>query len=498
MISSTHTLIAKAALILLVTGFSAGCSSALRYDNETQRQLVEHAQVIERINQPAAEIWPGFWSARPSYILYQRQGPALVVSDTTPEGDYQQLTPRFYYFPNGLPRLSDSFHIDYQLGELQATAASLQATPRATVSLLFHEAFHGYQREHFSRGQASEFVEASVFQDPQIRALLELRRLLLAQALDATPEQVIQPLEDLLIIDQVLLLQMGVDAVKRLHQLELIEGSADYVGAQAEMLTQTRGGALDAAQRLTNHAIKDRLRSLPNGVHHTTELRRYSYGTGAALVAIANRLARAADTLATNTLATNNPATLIQQSPSLQALYEGWLDFSEPNDETINSLLSRHPFDELVQWAYQQSSPSQALNLEQFAALTPATLDFAIHLKSKQATSALDVNFSTGNGGFTQPAENSYVLPAPQSVSVYAHMTSLLVEGAATHLQSPGEEPILRLQVKVDELPPLCGEQPSCQIEGLEFSWHGVEFSHQALASIRREENHLHIDVTEL
>src|SRR5690554_3154179 len=99
MISSTHTLIAKAALILLVTGLSAGCSSALRYDNETQRQLVEHAQVIERINQPAAEIWPGFWSARPSYILYQRQGPALVVSDTTPEGDYQQLTPRFYYFP---------------------------------------------------------------------------------------------------------------------------------------------------------------------------------------------------------------------------------------------------------------------------------------------------------------------------------------------------------------------------------------------------------------
>ncbi|RUO29170.1 hypothetical protein CWE12_09285 [Aliidiomarina sedimenti] len=462
----------------LLISWLAACSSQIATENETQRELVEHAQYIERAAAQAEELWPDFWSANTPFIVYFRQGPALLVSEQVPEGDYQQLSERYYYYEDSLPRLSDSFHIDYQAGDIVATAVSLQSSPQDTLSLLFHEAFHGYQRSHFSRTAVAEFVDPDAFKNPQVRALLQLRRDLLEQALDAPVERVPGLLDDLLTIDHLLVMQMGAEPMERMHQLEIIEGTAEYIGLTAGRLVHPR---FNVTRR-----VKDHLQVNPEGVHNSSNLRRYSYGTGAAQVILATRLEQDAQ-------------QQINDASSLNALLAEWRQFEEPDEARINDLLARYPIEALVEWAYQQSSPDQALNLEQFAALTEATLDFAIHLKSKQATAGLDVNFSSGTGGFTQPQQGSYVLPQPQSISIYGNMTKLLIEGAATHMQSPGDEsPVLRLQVKVDSLPVLCDGNESCQLESIDFTWQGIEFSHAAETSVRQQGSHLHIDVTEL
>ncbi|MCC5879783.1 MAG: hypothetical protein JJU03_07810 [Idiomarina sp.] len=471
---TSHKLFFGSLLLILL----AGCSSQLRTENDTQRELVEHAKYIERTAARAEALWPDFWHSSTLFIVYVQQGPALLVSQVTPVGDYEQLSETYFYFERGLPRLSGSFNIDYQVGDIVSTAVSLRETPQDTLSLLFHEAFHGYQRHHFNSAAIDEFVHEDAFKDPQVRALLQLRRLLLQNSLKAPAQQLSHLVDDLLTIDHLLVLLMGADPVERMHYFELREGTAEYVEHAANRLTSPSYNI--------EGAVSQRLEVLPQGVHHNTELRIYSYGTGAAQVLIAKRMVQSAE-------------QQINAAPSLHALFTQWRGYAEPSDDTINGLLSRYPFETTLEWAYEHSDPEAALTLERFAVLDDATLDFSIHLKSPQAADALDLNVSSGPDGFTQPQQGSILFPRPDSVSIYAAMTSLLIEGVATHLQTPiDDNRVLRVQVKVDSLPELCEQASSCQLDTLDFNWQGVQFSHESDVSVRQDGSHLYIEVVEL
>ena len=461
------------------------------------KTLLAHAEAVHRASREHELIWQQFWNPQQGFIIYYRQGPALLYTQSEPLPGGLEVAPNTYFYATGLDRLTDGIFLRYPVGDKTVTAVALQSSMEETAGLLFHEAFHVHQAEYFNQRLEARFVDDTLFADAHVRALLEMRRQVLLAALTdiadsrpSTSQARLRPHQlALLTLDNELRESIGDATLERLYQLEIIEGTAALVGLRAHLLSlpnHPRGVDLHAS--MTTNLSKGLARP-EGGIHSASDLRLYAYGTGAASVFLLAQLSSDYQTLIATKLVDAQVLTLLEPSTAPRPLtavfaaydYAGWLS-----------------------WAEADETSSQQLSLPDFATLTPATLDIAIGLHSAAAAQALNVNFSSGTRGFSQPAQGSYMLPQPLSVSVHGRQTSLLIEGPATHLMSPQQDsPVLRLQVKVESLPALCAYNPdgtrvlSCELDAISFEWQGVQFEHQATTSVSQRGQHLHIDVHE-
>lgn len=457
------------------------------------RTLLAHAEAVHRASRESELIWQNFWLPQQGFILYQRQGPALLYSHSEPLAGGLMVAPNTYFYPTGLDQLTDSIFLRYPVGDTTVTAVTLQSSVEETTGLLFHEAFHVHQAEYFNQRLEARFVDDALFTDAEVRALLEMRRQVLLKALqERAPDaqtSLAQHLQALLTLDDELRKRIGDAALERLYQLEIIEGTAELVGLRAHLLSlPDYPRAVDLQASLISN-LSQRLQRPEAGIHSASDLRLYAYGSGAASVFLLAQLSSDYQALISSGLVDAQVLTLLAPRASSRSLTEIYADYDYAG---------------WLSWAEADEASRQQLSLPDFAALTPATLDIAIGLHSAAAAQALNVNFSSGVQGFSQPTEGSYMLPQPQSVSVHGRHTSLLIEGPATHLISPQQDnPTLRLQIKVDSLPTLCAHNPdgtrvlSCELDTINFHWQGVQFEHQATTIVNQRGQHLHIDVHE-
>ncbi|MCC5879934.1 MAG: hypothetical protein JJU03_08585 [Idiomarina sp.] len=479
-------------VLLFLLGALPGCSASSRTaDNFSPdiNRLLEHAEYIHRAGARHELIWQNFWDHEQGFLLYIRQGPALLYTHSTPIPGGDQVAPHTYLYADGLERLTDSIFLRYPLPETTVTAVVLQSNGEQTAGLLFHEAFHAWQSTHFKQRMDSRYVNDDAFADPHVRALLQMRREVLSTALTHQHLSA-NTVGALRTIDDLLRENLGDSIIERLYQLELIEGSAELVGTRAQILSlpeTTR--RIDFAASLRANLV-DGLSSRQGSVHSASDLRFYAYGTGAASAYILAQL----DPNYQRMLATE----LVDQ----QILSQLNLPAEPPSPARLYRQLR---YSHWLDWATRDEQTERSLSLSNFAALTPATLDIRINMHSAAAAAALNVNFSSGLQGFSQPLAGSYMLPEPLSVSVHGANTSLLIEGPATHLMSPRDDtPALRLQIKVESLPALCSFNPdgtrvlTCELDSLSLDWEGVQFEHKATTTIEQRGQSLYINVDEL
>lgn len=479
---------------LLILALNACSTTPSRSPTDT---LLEHAQAIHEVARQSDKLWTGLQGPDETagFIVYYRTGPALLYTPGAPIPGGEQIAPHSYLYINGLPRLTDGFQLNYELPDSAVTAVSVQKTPADTAELFFHEAFHVFQSTHFSTNDGVEFVADSVFAEPELRALLQVRRIILRETMQAIAHPTTEStadisdyLYDLQAIDTLMSELVRPSTLNRIYQLERLEGSAELVGLRAQALsTHPAHPDLDVA---TANLISKRLAEPEHSVRDGSELRLYSYGSGAALVAALQQI-------------NDDYESLINKHPSIVSAITHALPNLPQNQDVIDSTLSRYNFTHWMDWAYRDSHEEDVLTLQHFTDLSPSTLIIAIHLHSAAAAAGLDVNFSSGTAGFSQPEEGSYILPEPVSVSVHSANMSLLIEGTPTHLMPPNTgSPKLQLLIKTKALPLLCGESKSsreyhCELETLTFGWEGVQFEHRAAAQVRREGQNLYININE-
>lgn len=182
--------------LLWVLAVIAGCASLSRLETPNVDEIV--VRVLNN-EQRLTEIWPGFWSPGKSFLVFDPSGDALVRTLAEPPSPFRPLQPgdalaspelldARVYFHAGVPEgLTESFRIAYPLGEEKLIAVPRRSTMADSLKFLFHESFHGYQREHFHEDEDTDrvlFVPPEAF-SPESLVLARLEQQVLGAALAA-------------------------------------------------------------------------------------------------------------------------------------------------------------------------------------------------------------------------------------------------------------------------------------------------------------------------
>lgn len=438
-------------------------------------QLHQHADRIEQLAAQQSLDWGDFLAEPLSFIVYEPEGAALLVTSAEPAQGYTQQTTNRYLYPDGLPRLSSAFILNYPIGTLSVTAVSLRDSPQQTAKTFFHEHFHSYQDTRFTAVATHRALSSEHFTNPQIRALLEMRRQLLVQAL-RSEQPASDFLHDLQALDHLLAMQFDDTALTHLYQLEIIEGTAEYAETS---ITQPSSAA-------RSEQLQAQLGIPEHGVHSASDLRWYSYGSGAAITSLLHQL----DATVPKTISAH--LTL----PDVIAAHP---DINSPasfTDEALSTVLSRYNIERWLVWAMNES-PAQVFSLQQFEQLTPAAITFKLILTSAEAASHLDMNFAGGPAGMEQPDDGGFLLSQPEAVSVYGRATSLVIRDTPTYLMTPDQPPAIEVTVRVDTLPDLCDGMSDCTLETLKLDWQGIQFEHSADTRVEQQGEQLTITIYE-
>jgi hypothetical protein len=102
------------------------------------------------LNAPAAanEVWPGFSMPGRDWLVYDDTG-AYLVTPSKPPAPFVAKG-RMFVHAGPMPGRAGTLNLAYRLGDLTVVAVRAAATPERTAGLLYHEAFHVWQRERFS------------------------------------------------------------------------------------------------------------------------------------------------------------------------------------------------------------------------------------------------------------------------------------------------------------------------------------------------------------
>jgi hypothetical protein len=261
--------------------------------------LVERAAEI-------AEIWPGFWSATPHFVLLRDQQSALLVANEHPGSDFTAVTGpaipaplhgRLYlrraYPPQLGPR---SFSLRFAIGADTVPALEPYGSSAfRRTDFYLHESFHGYQHARFvpvpedeRRARAGEpLVDPAQLADG-FEAAVEQERTLLLRALTANAEAAINLLHDY-VRARDSRLEHRPDAAAVERRMERTEGTATYVGCRGA--TTALGAPASAARECVLSELRKAVSDMPALPEADAPLMRWRlYGTGAALALLLDDL----------------------------------------------------------------------------------------------------------------------------------------------------------------------------------------------------------------
>ena len=253
--------------------------------------LVQAGRAVSRVMASSGDVWPGF--APEAILIYWPYAPfpAVLVTEKTPPPEWQRVAvadteagPRIYFRSGALRGLVGNIALGYRVGDISATAVTLDATLHGMLDFAFHEAFHLFQRTAFANAlRGDPNIPDSLVADPEYLALQEVELPLLRAALEEPlPGRRIDILQRYLAVRQARLDRVDAAVGMAERHWELIEGSGSWVGLKAATL-----GAPTARRDIARGVLRDELRDLlpgnQNGLSQRVVYRR-SRGTGAALM----------------------------------------------------------------------------------------------------------------------------------------------------------------------------------------------------------------------
>lgn len=217
--------------------------------------LLSTAGTIAAGGAEIARVWPGFWSEDHAFVLAVPHESVLLVSAETPGDEYDPL-PRDGRVPglegrgfvkreaSGLHAVDDgTFDLEYETGDVVATAVSLRDTPLETIRLLLHEAFHVHQRDAF-RLVSPRHRDDAVFLEPRYNAMAELERRILADALASSDRSRLPELLGAYLSVRARRDSLFPGAGDWERARERSEGSAHYVGLRGAAIAVGGGASL--------------------------------------------------------------------------------------------------------------------------------------------------------------------------------------------------------------------------------------------------------------
>ena len=255
--------------------------------------LVATGRAVARVMDSSGDVWPGF---DPEAILIYwpyAPFPAVLVTEKTPPADWRAVdpglgpgSPTVYFRTGALRGLVGNIALDYRLGDITATAVTLDVALPGALDFAFHEAFHFFQRGAFANaGRGDPVIPDSLVADAEYLALQEVEiRLLRAALEESNPARRTDLLHRYLAVRRGRLLRVDSAVEMAERHWELIEGTATWVGLKAATL-----GSPTARRDIARGVLNDELRDLPAGNQGRLAQRvvyHRSRGTGAALVTL--------------------------------------------------------------------------------------------------------------------------------------------------------------------------------------------------------------------
>lgn len=452
--------------------------------------LVDVAATVVHAAPYIDEVWPGYWAPDQAFLIYEPERVALLVSPVPPGGAFApvdstllpaELTGRAYSFQGSLPGLEGTFATDYAVGRLRVTAVALEsAGGLQTMATLFHEGFHTYQDRHFSRtvgdargALAEGYVESGHLAAPEFRALAEVERRILASALSAPEDSLMPLLKQYLAVRRIRTENVPEAIRKEERQVERKEGSAHLVGLEAALLAAqgTREALADSLAPYLTRPLDSVAGDLPGVL-----IRWRVYGTGAALGFLLDRLGEAW-------------RPHLESGAAFDDLLANAVRFdSADTQELAEPALQRFGFAELLRNASTRSALDAHHTLDAFYALAPVRLvvEFTAPVEDGEGRS-IDMHFSSGAGGFSQPAQGVLAIPDPVVFTSQLPTGSIVVRGRPV-LQDMRGMPRARFVILLGEVPPINGRgrlSPGVhRLDRLMIQTDGVQLSLQGPLSI--------------
>lgn len=429
-----------AALVLLLVTSMAGCATRVPEQptlgtpshtatplQAADTMLLQGARAVARIASRMEGVWQGFWSPDEAFILYRPGESVLLVSPAAPPAGFipidglevpPELEDRVYLHRGTLPGLEASYHIDFPAGSTTAIAVALDPEGiRPTLTTLFHEAFHGFQRRRFATTPlvAGEFVDPSHLLAPRFRALTEVERKLLTMALDLPADELPEHLRQYLAVRLLRIRSVPADVQALERHLERVEGSAELVGLEAGLLASAEGRT-GLPEALRPHLTRP-LDSVPGGVIERL-IRWRVYGTGAAIGFLLDRLG-------------TDWRPRLEEGATFDELLGMAVDFDTTAAPALAmQVLERLEFeDRLAAEAMAATSGAQLRSVEDFYSLAPARLVVEFAVPIVDGRPSMSINFSSGNEGFSQLEPNVIAIPDPEVFTLQVPQGSLVVHG---------------------------------------------------------------------
>lgn len=244
----------------------------------------QSAEQIYQQREALRAMWPGYDPlARGVGYYHSKDGYVILALEAAPPPHFSQLSPGVWRSDNAYPHLRQSFYINTPLHDTRATLVSYPQVDSNSFTLLFHEDFHGYQRDNFADQSGSTLARFDIGQMPinTLVAALRTERSLLMAALEADESK---HLEQVLLYYAGLRLwreaQLPIESVTTERRNETDEGTANWIGYRATqvLLGESDREFIEGRKRLLEHDYED--------MEASTSMRLVTgrvYSTGAAL-----------------------------------------------------------------------------------------------------------------------------------------------------------------------------------------------------------------------
>ncbi|MBA3988459.1 MAG: hypothetical protein C0463_04955 [Idiomarina sp.] len=210
-----------------------GCATTAQQPAE---EIYQHREALRTI-------WPGYDPVERGVGYYNSSDGYVTIAleaDTAPP-HFTQLSPGVWRSNEGFSHLRRSFYINTSLHDTQVTLVYYPLANESQFTLLFHEDFHGYQRDSFAerRGNTLARFDAGNMPLDTLVAALRIERSLLTTALEAdSSERLEQALLSYASVRVWRESQLPSSSVLVERRNETVEGTASWVGYRANQVLE--------------------------------------------------------------------------------------------------------------------------------------------------------------------------------------------------------------------------------------------------------------------
>lgn len=265
----------RLSLIFSILLFLTACAT-LPTENELTHIRTHHAELDN--------VWPGYHVSERGLGIIDHQNRIILLGDVPEHPDFRKQENGLSVSTDTYPELVSSYYIERDvLPNYRATLVNSSVSADARMSFLFHEDFHGYQRQTFAEytGNTLAYADIGSMDIVDLLAAIQFEKALLTETIMNLETDALEYLGLYVALRQWREKQLPQPFIDTEQNIERMEGSAFWLGAQ---VTEVLSPAKTATGRIIN-----RLSVSTGAINDDLSARLFSqrlYGTGGALLEV--------------------------------------------------------------------------------------------------------------------------------------------------------------------------------------------------------------------